>query len=405
MRRRSFLAGLGGASLALPSLGPALARGGRGEKRDDSLTLFLCGDVMTGRGIDQVLPHSVGPRLYEPYVRNAEVYVRLAEEESGEIPAPVPFDYVWGDALAELERIAPHLRIVNLETAVTTAHDPWPGKGIHYRMHPGNVPVLTAAGLDVCVLGNNHVLDWGRDGLRETLDVLRKAGIAAPGAGADHDDHDEAARPAALETEAGRVVVFSWGLPNAGVPPTWQAGKGEAGVNLLPSPDREGATRVVEEVETVRQPGDRVVVSLHWGPNWGYEVPEEERSFAHRLIDSGMVDVIHGHSSHHPKGIEVYRGRPIIYGAGDFLNDYEGIAGNERFRGELTLMYFPTLAPSGELIDFGLTPLRIHRFRLQRAAPEEVTWMARTLDEHSRPFGTRVNEDGSGKGRLGLRWG
>lgn len=402
MRRRRFLAGLGTASLALPFLAPSRGGGGASRSGRDpggTVTLFLAGDVMTGRGIDQVLPHSVPPDLFEPYVSDARVYVRLAEEESGAIPAPISYDYVWGEALDELERVAPGARIINLETAVTDASQPWPEKGVHYRMHPENAPLLTAAGLHVCVLGNNHVLDWGREGLRETLRVVRGLGLEAPGAGVDRAD---ARRPGVLPLGEQRLLVFSYGMPNAGVPPGWAAEPGQEGVNLLSRLDDAHADAVIRDVDHVRMEGDRVVVSIHWGPNWGYDVPDSQRSFAHRLVDSGLVDVIHGHSSHHPKGVEVYRGRPILYGAGDFLNDYEGIQGHARFRGELTLMYFPELAPSGELVTFRMTPMRIHRFRLRHASKEEAGWLRETLDRHSRSFGTRVRE--GEEGRLELVW-
>lgn len=114
---------------------------------------------MTGRGIDQILPHPVDPRLYEPWVTDAREYVGLAERANGPVPRPVDFAYVWGDALAELDAAAPDLRIVNLETAVTRNDEPWLGKGINYRMHPENVACLAAARLDCCTLANNHVLD------------------------------------------------------------------------------------------------------------------------------------------------------------------------------------------------------------------------------------------------------
>jgi hypothetical protein len=83
--------------------------------------LFLCGDVMTGRGIDQILPHSSEPTLYEPYTASAMSYVDLAERVSGPIARPVDFPYVWGEALAEMGEQAPDLRIINLETSVTTS--------------------------------------------------------------------------------------------------------------------------------------------------------------------------------------------------------------------------------------------------------------------------------------------
>src|SRR5690606_9624668 len=148
-------------------------RWGEGSAMDQVLiTLFLCGDVMLGRGVDQILPHSAPPTLFEPYVKSAVEYVRLAERAWGRSDEPEGFEYGWGDALAALERVGPAARIINLETAVTADGEPWPRKGIHYRMHPGNVPVLTAAGIDVAVLANNHVLDWGHAGLAETLRAL-----------------------------------------------------------------------------------------------------------------------------------------------------------------------------------------------------------------------------------------
>ena len=139
-----------------------------------AITLFLCGDVMTGRAIDQVLPHPGDPRLHEPTVRDARGYVRLAEAVNGSIGAPVDFAYIWGDALAELERQKPDIRLINLETAVTDSDDHWPAKGIHYRMHPRNLPAIRAAAIHCCTLANNHVLDWGYRGLAETLQSLRR---------------------------------------------------------------------------------------------------------------------------------------------------------------------------------------------------------------------------------------
>jgi poly-gamma-glutamate synthesis protein (capsule biosynthesis protein) len=363
------------------------------------LTLFLTGDVMTGRGVDQILPHSVDPQLHEPYVQSAATYVLLAEEANGPIPAEVSYDYIWGEALDELDRVRPDVRIINLETAVTTSDEWWPGKGIHYRMHPGNVPVLTATEIDCCVLGNNHVMDWGHSGLRETLTVLQEAGLQTPGAGLDRA---AAAAPAVFETGAGRLLVFSYGSPSAGVPPAWTAAVDQPGVNLLPDLSRQRAQQVVEHVRAHRRVGDRVVISLHWGENWGYHVPRLQREFAHHLVDEGTADIIHGHSSHHPKGVEVYQGRPILYGAGDFFNDYEGIGGRERFRSELTLMYFPQIDDAGALVSFQMTPMRIRNFRLERTGAEETRWLAETLDRESRAFGTRVEE--TDQGRLALRW-
>ncbi len=153
----------------------------------------------------------------------------------------------------------------------------------------------------------------------------------------------------------------------------------------------------------MKRSGDVIVVSLHWGSNWGYAVSRAQREFAHRLIDTAGVDVVHGHSSHHPKGIEVHGDRLVLYGCGDFLNDYEGIAGYEWFRSDLALMYFPTVdAPTGKLTRLLLTPTRIRHFRVNRARGDEARWLERMLNREGRGLGTSV--DRLPDETLALKW-
>ena len=390
---------LGGPGSAFPIDAAGSDSSGRNPPASEALTLFLCGDVMTGRGIDQALPHPSDPRIHEPYVQSARGYVELAQRASGRIPSPVAFSYVWGDALAELERA--DLRIVNLETSVTRS-DQWAAKGINYRMHPDNVACLTAAGIDCCVLANNHVLDWGPAGLLETLEVLRGAGMATAGAGRDL----AAARaPATLQVSGstGRLLVFAFAATDSGVPRDWAATDRGPGVHLLADLSERTASDVAAVIRAVRREADAAVASIHWGGNWGYPVPRAQRAFARALVDSGAVDVVHGHSSHHPKGIEIYRGRPILYGCGDFLNDYEGISGYEEYRSHLVLAYLVTLeAETRRLLRLEMTPLEIRRFRLQRASIDDARWMRSVLDRESKKLGTRVVMNG--EGALAARW-
>jgi poly-gamma-glutamate synthesis protein (capsule biosynthesis protein) len=336
-----------------------------------------------------VLPRPSDPRLHESYVQDATTYDELARDASGPITGRVDFSYPWGDALEELNRVVPDARIVNLETAVTDSDTHWKGKGIHYRMHPANIPCIEAAGIDCCVLANNHVLDWGLAGLRDTLESLGTVGAKAAGAGSDRD---EAAAPAVLAVPGkGRVLVFAFASPTSGVPRDWAATRRRAGVNYLADLSREEARRIAVDVRSARRQGDIVIVSIHWGSNWGYAVPDEQRDFAHWLIDDAGADVVHGHSSHHPKGIEIHSGRPILYGCGDFLNDYEGIRGHERYRGDLVLMYLVTMEPSsGELVRFEMVPFRIRRFRLERASRKDARWLSHTMNRECEPFGARV---------------
>jgi poly-gamma-glutamate synthesis protein (capsule biosynthesis protein) len=356
---------------------------------EESLMLFLCGDVMLGRGVDQNLPYPGDPRLQEAYISDARGYVELAEAVNGPIPRPVDFCWPWGDALRTLDDVAPDVRIVNLETAVTRSDEFAPGKAVHYRMNPDNLPSLTVARPDACALANNHVLDFGHRGLEETLDALSGAGLRPVGAG--HDVH-EARRPAFVTVEAGgRVVIFSCGMPCSGVPPSWAATATRPGVDFIPGLSDSSATDIAARVREVKRPGDIVVASIHWGSNWGYGVYPDQVRFAHRLIDGG-VDVVHGHSSHHPRPIEVHRNKLILYGCGDFINDYEGIMGHDEYRDDLRLMYFPSVQPdTGELTGLRIAAMQARKMRLHHADSADSQWLRAVLDRISRPFGTRID--------------
>ena len=365
------------------------------------VTLFMTGDVMTGRGIDQVLPYPGDPVIYEGYMKSAKGYVQIAEEANGPIPRPTAFSYIWGDALEELERRKPDLRLINLETSITASTDFWKNKGINYRMHPQNIPVLTRAGIDFCALANNHVLDWGYAGLLETLQTLKKANIISSGAGRNLS---AAAAPAVTAIPGkGRVIMFSFGLESSGIPLSWAATADKPGVNLLKDLSDNTVRHISQTVRKIKQKNDIVVASIHWGGNWGYKVPGRQKKFAHRLIDAAGVDIIHGHSSHHVKGIEVYKQKLILYGCGDFINDYEGISGHEEFRANLSLMYFVTVDPStGKLSQLKMIPTQMRRFRVNRASSEATLWLKDTLNREGVRFGTRVILDK--ENALLMRW-
>ncbi|MFF5447856.1 CapA family protein [Streptomyces sp. NPDC012888] len=350
--------------------------------RDGPVTLCLAGDVMLGRGVDQVLPHAGDPTLAEGYLRDARRYVELAEAAHGPVPRPAGFAWPWGDALEVLRSAAPDAWVLNLETGVTRSGDFAPGKAVHYRMHPDNLPCLAAARPDVCVLANNHVLDFGRRGLEETLAVLAGAGFRTAGAG--HDAR-EAFRPAAVPLEGGgRVLVHSFGMPTSGIPPDWAATAERSGVAFVGATSPGAAVAVAARVRAAKRPGDLSVASVHWGSNWGYGVPRDQIRFAHALVDGG-VDLVHGHSSHHPRAPELYRGKLITYGCGDLVDDYEGITGFEAYRDDLRLLWFPTLdRATGTLRGLRVVPLRARRMRLERAPAEDRRWLAGLLGRIAR---------------------
>jgi poly-gamma-glutamate synthesis protein (capsule biosynthesis protein) len=368
---------------------------------------------MTGRGIDQILPYPSNPKLKEPFVKDARDYIRFAEEVNGKINYPVSFDYIWGDALKELEKEKVDLRIINLETTITTSNNFEP-KGINYRMNPKNIDVLKVFKVDVACLANNHILDFGEEGLLETIETLKKNGILTVGAG---KNIEEASKPAIFGRRTSKILIFNYADVSSGVPIWWKAEKNKAGVNLTADQRgfEHGLTRIKKFINEYfkeknlyensqhkfnRNPRSSAlyqrssvgIFSIHWGPNWGYEISEEERNFAHRLIDEANIDIVFGHSSHHFKGIETYKGKLIIYGAGDFINDYEGIGGYEEFRGDLVLGYVVEIE-NLKINKLTLLPFRIKKFRLNYCTDEEIDWIFNVLKRESKIDGRMIKEN------------
>ena len=190
-------------------------------------------------------------------------------------------------------------------------------------------------------------------------------------------------------------------MTTSGIPGSWAAAEDRSGVYLLPGPSAGAAAAVTGRIREVRRPGDIVVVSVHWGANWGYRVSRDEVRFAHALVDAG-VDVVHGHSSHHPRPLEVYRGRLVLYGCGDLIDDYEGIGGHERYRDDLRLLYFVSAEPdTGRLAGLRMVPLQARRMRLRHAADADAEWLRAVLHRVSRAFGSHV--DPGPAGALALR--
>jgi poly-gamma-glutamate synthesis protein (capsule biosynthesis protein) len=297
--------------------------------------------------------------------------------------------------LEELQRFGTDARIVNLETSITSNEEPWPAKGINYRMHPKNVQSITVAHIDCCCLANNHVLDWEYAGLIQTLETLDAAHVSHPGAGRNAA---EAAAPAVLDVSSkGRVLVFAFGSITSGIPSEWCATENRPGLRVLKDLSGDTARHIAAEICSYKRPGDVAVASVHWGGNWGYEISAEQIEFAHRLIEGG-VDLIHGHSSHHVKAVEVYRGHLILYGCGDFITDYEGITGYEEFRSDLALMYLVKVdAQNGRLLEVRLVPMQSRRFRLNRVSKSDAQWLCDLLNDLGSQFATqaRLDDDNS----------
>lgn len=359
------------------------------------MKLLLGGDLMLGRGIDQLMPRHCEAALHESAVRDARHYVQLAEQHHGPIPTPFGPATAWGDSLAWMQRFQPELRLVNLETAITTSDQPWPGKTVHFRLHPANTACLQAARIDGCSLANNHSLDWGFNGLAETLHVLRLAGIQSAGAG--HTPH-QAQRPASWALpQGGRLLLFAWACTSSGVPPAWGASPCHPGVALLSRIDSATVRWLVRCIQRRRRTGDIVVVSLHWGANWVPVIPEQHRWLARQLIELAGVDVVFGHSAHHPLPMEIHHGRLILYGCGDLINDYEGLPAHAPWRSDLVCLYGVELErSSGALCALELQPFVLRGFQLRQATAADRQLLEHQLGLETAAEGWQWSPNGSG---------
>ncbi|MFN7991779.1 MAG: CapA family protein [Candidatus Micrarchaeia archaeon] len=278
--------------------------------------LAFLGDVMLGRGVGRAISEK-GPR------------------------------YPWGDTLGELEKA--DLRMINLECVISDRGEPWTRteKVFHFRADPNAIEVLKAADIDFVSLANNHTLDYNEDAMLDMIRRLDRAGIKHAGAG---KDLAEASKPAFLEACGIKIAVISI-TDNV---PEWEAKEGAPGVNFVPTwPTADNipygqslrSAKALPVIGNLAGPilnelaiwprmaacadglaakargADLVVCSLHLGPNWPARPSGLFRRFAHRLADLG-VGVYHGHSAHVFQGVEIYKNKPILYGTGDFIDDY-----------------------------------------------------------------------------------
>jgi poly-gamma-glutamate synthesis protein (capsule biosynthesis protein) len=248
--------------------------------------LALAGDVMLGRGVNERLHGRRDPAA------------------------------VWGDVLPLL--LDADLRLVNLECALTRHRRPWSRtpKVFRFRADPdAAVAALAAARIDVAGLANDHALDYEAEGLLDTLRALDAAGIQATGAGRDAAS---ARRPAVVARGGARVAVLAWTEDE----PSFAAGPDRPGTCFLPiSLAPHVLERAAEAIDAARARADLVVVSLHWGADLVQRPNELVRRFCRALVDRG-ADVVLGHGTHVFQGVEIHRDRPIVYGAGDFLDDF-----------------------------------------------------------------------------------
>lgn len=330
------------------------------------MKIVLTGDVMLGRLVDQYV------------IQNRSVRPEA----------------LWGDVLPIM--LAADCRLINLECVISSQGGEWhpTAKAFHFRARPRALEFLQAAKIDGVTLANNHVLDYGPDALLDCLTLLDQAGIKRTGAGATLQD---SLAPMAFKLPQGRVMVIALTDNES----EWEATGTKAGVNYvayngggLVEPYR---SRMAQVLSSARRQADLVIVSAHVGPNWG--APSRAmQALACELIDLG-ADVYWGHSNHTPQGIQLYKGKAILYSTGDFVDDYMV---DKDERNDLSFL-FVLEAEASRISRIRLHPTRIEDLGVRLANEQEWQFLQRTMQAKCKAFGTSMEVEGR-IGTITLGW-
>lgn len=215
------------------------------------------------------------------------------------------YDYPYTNVKDFLTK--PDFTIANLETPITT-RGTVQSKEYVYRSSPIALPALKAAGVDIVNLANNHVMDYGTDGLLDTMSALDQEGIKRVGAG---KDATEAYQPVMVEKDGVKIAVFGFSrvVPEA----SWKAAPGHPGVA-----ETYSYKVPVEAIQKAKAAADLVVVVAHWGVERDDNPDKYQKELAHRYIDAGADLIIGGHP-HVLQSFEQYKGKWIAYSLGNFI--------------------------------------------------------------------------------------
>lgn len=289
------------------------------------------------------------------------------------------FDYPWGDIKSLL--FSYDMVFVNLETTLTKSINAVP-KVFNFKADPRVVQTLQAGNIHAVSLANNHSLDFGIEGLEETLQTLDKAHIHHVGAGMNIH---AAQQPVVLRRNGVTIGIIGY-TDNE---PDWQATLTKPGTNYLAiEPFSQNRLQpVLHTIAEIKKRVDICIISLHWGPNMRQFPSEDFVKAAHAFVDAG-ADIIHGHSAHIVQGIEVYRNKLILYDTGDFVDDY---AVDQVLRNDLSCL-FEIIIRDGRLWQLRLIPIYISDMQVNRAKDTTVDLVFDMVRYRSKPFGTQFKQ-------------
>ncbi|MFB5681180.1 CapA family protein [Paenibacillus terreus] len=200
------------------------------------------------------------------------------------------------------------LTVGNLETPVTDGGTGAANKTYVYKSSPDALPELAAAGMDVVNVANNHILDQGVSGLKDTLTYLRQYGILYMGAG---KNAEEAYAPVYVKRNGMTIALlgFSRVIPEV----SWYAGAKSAGVAGVYDP-----AAALQAIRQASKKADLVIVTAHWGKERASVLEDHQTELAHAFIDAG-ADIVIGSHPHVLQGLEMYKGKWIAYSTGNFI--------------------------------------------------------------------------------------
>ncbi len=309
------------------------------------VTIAFAGDTMLGRGVNEAI-------LKHGYL------------------------YPWGN-LIPLLRTA-DLRMINLETTLTKSTQKVP-KVFNFKSDPKNVQALKKAHIDVVSLANNHIKDFGNEGLLETLKTLQRAGIQSVGAG---KNLKQAQTPLIIKKNGIKLGIIG-ATDNE---PTWHATKTSPGTNYF---NVYNLDQLLDDIKKLKKQVDIVIVSLHWGPNMRERPTQDYINAAHKMIDEG-ADIIQGHSSHNFQGIETYKDKLILYDTGDLVDDYRV---DPVLRNDWSFIYFVTVSKDG-VKNVTIVPIKIDNMQVNRAIEPEKSKILNRMQSLSKEFKTPISNDG-----------
>ncbi len=310
-----------------------------------SALIGLGGDAMIGRGVDEIISHR-------------------------------GYSYPWGNLSSTLKK--PDLTIINLENTFTTSTKAVP-KVFNFKANPDRIKTLQLAGVDAVNIANNHILDFGKSGLEETINTLNNANISHVGAGINLKD---ARRPITFTKNGIVIGIIGYTDNEQG----WAATKDKPGINYIRVGDIE---KVRKDIASLRSTADIVIVSIHWGPNMQEKPTQKFVDFAHQMIDSG-VDIIHGHSAHNFQGIEIYKNKLIMYDTGDLVDDYRV---DPVLRNDWSFFYLVLVNKKG-IQEIKLIPTIISDYQVNIAVGNTYKEIIDRIQMLSAPFGTTISNNG-----------